>query len=64
LTKQPLNVESRHAVICAAGEPEVTKAMIAAGERVLVEEIGICGADIAAEISVAVFQAMCRAQIR
>jgi hypothetical protein len=32
--------------------------MLAAGERVLVEEIGICGADIAGEIAAAVFRAM------
>jgi len=40
------------------GAPEITEAMLAAGERELVEEIGICGADIARGIAEAVYRAM------
>ncbi|MBB6407753.1 hypothetical protein [Mesorhizobium sangaii] len=42
----------------------VTPEMIAAGESVLVEDIGICGADVAGEIAAAVFRAMSQAQTR
>ena len=46
------------------GAPEITEAMLAAGERELVEEIGICGADIARGIAASVFRAMWAAQTR
>jgi len=48
----------------ALAEAEITEAMLAAGEHMLVEEIGICGADIASDIAADVFRAMWAARIR
>jgi len=40
------------------GASEMTESMLAAGERMLAEEIGICGADVARDIAETVFTAM------
>jgi hypothetical protein len=50
--------------IAGDGAPEITEGMLAAGERELVEEIGICGADIARGIAEAVYRAMWAAKAR
>jgi hypothetical protein len=64
LTKQhPTNSPVLHPAEVDVGAPIITESMLAAGEHVLVDEIGICGADIARDIACAVFKAMSAAKV-
>jgi hypothetical protein len=59
LTKQPQDIEgSGLTPRGVAGAPEIPPASLAAGVHVIVEEWGICGDDIAADLARDVFNAM------